>query len=1261
MFLSSQRLNDRKAKMNRKTEGDRSEAKKARKMRIKKKKKKKRGFHSFNTTDDCAYGRSYWLEQLQDLDDEEVRTLFSRVMAALSARAEEEQHPEELPLLTQPQKPSLAENKFQEIINTTLFTIETLSNSSSSESLSRDSHSAEPLPNPPTRSKFVYRTKMLSNSQDNSKLLRTQSKPVFSGKYDLADIKQKPMSKTLRPGEMSSKFVYKQRWTETVEDQQTKQKKEAKANLKRRATEPQRLVSDVDFILRTSDDRVNTTHTPTQNGSPFKIASANNTDSNGYVSYLSSHKEPQDVCSESDDHQTDTLDDSDDKHYTATDSNYSDTLDSVSYSDDDHNQHQQKKSTHNPNLRESNENNDTTTTNDKFGETAGTEADGESEGSNDNNNNEYENGEEAEQPSPISSRNTSPNTSGNTIMSISVSDTELMIEPTNTSNFCRTGSLPPEGSLHLISSQKKKDSLKKLKKTTKTRTIFSRMFSKTNECEQQLPDWKEKFPELIRDELLNVHKCHLARTSGHLFVSDQHFAFAEITSSTNPRSRFSTPAQKKIIPFASILFLERKKRHICFTTKDSVLSFHKFESAHVTIFRAFEELLGPYLAVQQSLHTHINEKDAQSLYLLLNHDTYIPRIYELNSNSETPLANALRTGDCNIVKLMLGYYKRKELDINQKDNYGYTPLHVACLVNIKDEVLLELLSHPGIDVNILNNDGNVPLHYFCKCFLSPSCQDIAAKFYKLGANLNMQNSSGETPLHKSILNDSVRVLLIDFLIENGADVNIVNNRGESPLHYAVRLGRKDVVTELLAAGADSTIKGMIEMKTPYQLALDYPNKSIAYLLAKVQELYNWLSSNGFSQDFLIFFVQKQWFKSDILTMSRKEAKNLNMEIQGNFGYEIASQFKELWRKDKLCRQKAMKNAETIKEGEIETVEDNIVSIISASRKANNQYDEDSSDEETEKTWIIQHVELEFTKKLGVGAAGKVYRGIYSGKDVAIKVFHGMPEWEEKNRYNDPIVELMEEIKVMNMFEKSAPEIVTFHGVCVSPVVCLVMEYCQRGSLYDVLRSTEYSITWGLAISIAKQFVKGIARLHSASPQVLHRDLKSGNILVTTDWQVKVADFGLARQNTQENKSVLGKMCGTIAYAAPELLYGNSFDSKADVYSIGVVLWELTHRITSGQYSAPFAEYEFSLDLQIMVQAAENDLRPTIPETCPKQMSKLLQACWHAQPNLRPTAEEIFEKIVKMEKVYEKNKSQWDAVSCAKLTTAPASTPKKQNT
>lgn len=124
-----------------------------------------------------------------------------------------------------------------------------------------------------------------------------------------------------------------------------------------------------------------------------------------------------------------------------------------------------------------------------------------------------------------------------------------------------------------------------------------------------------------------------------------------------------------------------------------------------------------------------------------------------------------------------------------------------------------------INVNIENEDKNTPLHYFCQKFRSPNCTDAFEIFIEKGANVSAQNNNGETPLHKAIFNNSVKVLMTSLLIKAGADVNRVNLLGETPLHYAVRLGREDLVAILLKGGADVNIKNTKEVWAPVYLSM----------------------------------------------------------------------------------------------------------------------------------------------------------------------------------------------------------------------------------------------------------------------------------------------------------------------------------------------------------------------------------------------------------------------------------------------------------
>jgi hypothetical protein len=272
------------------------------------------------------------------------------------------------------------------------------------------------------------------------------------------------------------------------------------------------------------------------------------------------------------------------------------------------------------------------------------------------------------------------------------------------------------------------------------------------------------------------------------------------------------------------------------------------------------------------------------------------------------------------------------------------------------------------------------------------------------------------------------------------------------------------------------------------------------------------------------------------------------------------------------------------------------------------------------SWEIDPVEIHFIEKIGEGTNCSVFRGKYRNQDVALKVLKDLTPKQLNN--------FTKEFEVMSQCR--SPYIVFFFGACIQPIPVMVLQYCSRGSLFSVLKSKE-NITWPLVIKIANQIVRGLHSLHNWKPQIVHRDLKSKNILVTDDWQIKLCDFGESRQLTGTNLETLCKMRGTYAYIAPEVYYGHSFTTKSDIYSFGIILWELSHRCIRGSYMAPYSEYKHLVyDFQIVVQASRRGIRPTIDKDCPEAISNCIQRCWNADPQVRPDTESLiafFEEII----------------------------------
>jgi serine/threonine protein kinase len=272
------------------------------------------------------------------------------------------------------------------------------------------------------------------------------------------------------------------------------------------------------------------------------------------------------------------------------------------------------------------------------------------------------------------------------------------------------------------------------------------------------------------------------------------------------------------------------------------------------------------------------------------------------------------------------------------------------------------------------------------------------------------------------------------------------------------------------------------------------------------------------------------------------------------------------------------------------------------------------------SWEINPQEIEFVDMIGEGTSCAVYRGTYRGQVVALKVL--------KDLNTKQLTNFVKEFDIIS--DVRSPHVVFFFGACLDPVPVMVLGLCARGSLYDVLRASDTSLTWASVFKVCISTLKGLDSLHKWKPQIVHRDLKSRNILIEDDWAAKLCDFGESRYTTGTNIDTLCKIRGTYAYIAPEVYFGQSFTTKSDIYAFGVILWELCNRCVRGTYLAPFAEYKTLVyDFQIIVMASRKGMRPTIDPAIPSALSNLIRLCWDHEPANRPDTVQIlrfFEEI-----------------------------------
>eukprot|EP00300_Choanocystis_sp_HF-7_P015860 c19203_g1_i4.p2 GENE.c19203_g1_i4~~c19203_g1_i4.p2 ORF type:complete len:208 (+),score=38.85 c19203_g1_i4:427-1050(+) len=196
-----------------------------------------------------------------------------------------------------------------------------------------------------------------------------------------------------------------------------------------------------------------------------------------------------------------------------------------------------------------------------------------------------------------------------------------------------------------------------------------------------------------------------------------------------------------------------------------------------------------------------------------------------------------------------------------------------------------------------------------------------------------------------------------------------------------------------------------------------------------------------------------------------------------------------------------------------------------------------------------------------------------------------------------------------------PNVTLFMGACLDAKgMCLITEFLDRGSLYHVLHDPAVDMDWKLLVKMAVDAAKGMAYLHGNKPPIIHRDLKSLNLLVDDNWTVKITDFGLTTAKEASNTMT---QCGTPQWMAPEVLRNSPYDFKADVYSFAIVLWEMATR------QVP---YDGMNPMQVGMKVLLENLRPQIPSYVPKAFSDLIVVCWDADPNNRPDFAEVLRRL-----------------------------------
>ncbi|KAG6960472.1 hypothetical protein JG687_00008218 [Phytophthora cactorum] len=256
-------------------------------------------------------------------------------------------------------------------------------------------------------------------------------------------------------------------------------------------------------------------------------------------------------------------------------------------------------------------------------------------------------------------------------------------------------------------------------------------------------------------------------------------------------------------------------------------------------------------------------------------------------------------------------------------------------------------------------------------------------------------------------------------------------------------------------------------------------------------------------------------------------------------------------------------------------------------------------------WKLDLNEVRLEKAVGSGRSGSTYSAWWRGTHVAAKVVDSSTNTQAVGE--ELLNEFHREVAVVSKLRH--PNIVLFLGAAINPPL---FEFMENGTLTDLIRGRRGPIDF---FRLVAEMAMGMNYLHLCS--IMHRDLKSGNVLIDSHGTAKISDFGLSCVLEIGSSSDLTAETGTYRWMAPEVIRHEPYSSKADVYSFGIVLWELLARDQPFRGLTP---------IQAAFAVARQQMRPALPRQTPQKIGELIEHCWHHDPARRPDFGAILEAL-----------------------------------
>ena len=480
--------------------------------------------------------------------------------------------------------------------------------------------------------------------------------------------------------------------------------------------------------------------------------------------------------------------------------------------------------------------------------------------------------------------------------------------------------------------------------------------------------------------------------------------------------------------------------------------------------------------------------------------------------------------------------------------------------------------------------------------------------------ITWDNPRRESPIHRAINQNQPDVCL--FLLQQKKASSLLKHkdfRGETPLHRCGWCGREEIASELLKLGAKVNETNALGL-TPLHLAAERGKLGIVELLIQNKADVNAKSHQG---------------NTPLHRASTGEHKDLVLAlIKAGASPDILNR-KGTRAGGKYTTQELLKQAESR-------------TVIRTSSKALNgtkeneplRYDVEVArlpDMDT-RFYEIHPSRVVYGKKLGEGGFGTVYEGTVSAQPVALKQLSSTHARIHEN--------FRKELDVMCKLRH--PNIVLLLGAVIqSDQLCLVMEICQGGPLTSLLKNRKLKVPE--VIRVATDIAQAMNWLHTRNPPILHLDLKPANILLSDldSLHVKVSDFGLARPSNSDSRAIVG----TRRFMAPEMMRKQPVNEAADVYSFGILLWQIYTR------KKPFSGFKTLKTPQEKTDFAEavwGGYRPPISLSMPPLLAHLMTSCWNTEPEKRPNFTQVLKWLdqILLHNVFISSRAQvfWDSAT-----------------